>query len=222
MTQENINLLSLSEFYKVISTKTNNVYIAADNSCYLFDNTMDATEFIKKVPNTTLSEIELLKPSIFVTDMYNLGIEKINIKKGTEDQFTTIEITKDDCKKKFFNNITNRNILHLLQTGDKQYLKNLKSCKFICPVFIKMRFPKQYSSLHYACAKKDEKKYYILFTTMEEFERWNELQENKYKPLEVDFVKESSIRRKESIIINPLSNKLIINDNSIKYVIKAS
>ena len=83
MTQENINLLSLSEFYKVISTKTNNVYIAADNSCYLFDNTMDATEFIKKVPNTTLSEIELLKPSIFVTDMYNLGIEKINIKKGT-------------------------------------------------------------------------------------------------------------------------------------------
>lgn len=221
MNQEHTNLLSLSEYCTLISKKTNMPYLDKENNVYIFDTLIDANEFIKTAADTTVSDKEILKPSFFITYMYGLGAENVCVKKGDKEDFITIPVDKADTKKDFFNPSANRNLLRLLQTGDKKYLRNLKEDIFLCPVKIDKRQAKKYSSIHYACAKlKDDKKFYLLFTTLDEFNKWNEAQGKNCLPLEVNMIKESQIRRNNPVIINPLSNKVILNDRYLKLILK--
>lgn len=216
MKDEHQTLL-FGEYYTILSSKTKKPYIDDDNNCYIFDTLIDANKFVSNIKNAEISDLELIKSGLFISKLYSLGIDNIKLKQGVSNSYVTIPVEKEDCKKRYYNRETTRNIVKLKQYSDKSYLRLLKDGTFISPIYIEPRLPQRYGTLKYPFAKTpDSKKYFILFTDLEEFNKWNEDQSQKFKPLEVNLIKEERIRNNNPVIINPLSDKLVLNNAYIK------
>ena len=68
----------------------------------------------------------------------------------------------------------------------------------------------------YAYIPNDANKYYILFTTLQEFEKWNKDKKEDWKPLEINIRDFGRIRKGSPIVINPANDKQIFTDKDIK------
>ncbi len=220
MTQENINLMTLHEYHLIMSSITKRPYLDIDNSCYMFELESEADVFVKNTENVFAAAPAYYKQMTFCTEFYSLGIRLIHVKIRQNKDFVDIPVEKIDTKKQFFNPLAVQNICRLKQTNQTKYLRNLKDVSFFVPVLIDMRIPKQYPCLHYSYATfNGSDQHYLLFATIQEFETWNKEQENKWKPMEVSLSTIGRIRGKNPILINPLSDRVILTDRHINAAI---
>lgn len=221
MTESDSNLL-LGNYYTVNSKKTGKPYVDSKRRVYIFDNTMDARNFMDTNPEVVLNDGETIKQRQFVTAIYDMGAKYIAVKRGIADEFSVIEIELEDCLKNYYNPQASYSAIRFKQTSDLKYLHNFNNCTFLCPTYIERRHYQMFGKTNYACARtKSNQIFYLLFTSMAEFNKWNESQGNKFKPLEVDILKEERIRKGGSVLINPLSDKIIIKDERIKEIMRS-
>ena len=196
MKQEHINLLTLKEYHLIISSKTSRPYIDAEGNCYMFEIRSDAEAFTKEVKDTYFDKAQYYKQAVFCSEFYSYGIKGINVTRARAKDIITVPIEKDDVKNQFYNPEANRLLLRLKQTGYKKYLKQMKDIVLYAPVIIDPRFPKQHPKIHYSYATHDAgSKYYVLFSTLQDFESWSKTQDAHWKPLEVTFTKINQIRK---------------------------
>lgn len=220
MDDKERNLLELGEYHILRSNKTKKPYIDENKQCYVIEGISDIKEMVKNIPDTYYDKKSTLNQSIYCNEFYSEGIEKIVFRPLKKEEMV-IDITKGDIKKRFYaNKDANFNLLLLTETSKKKYLRNLKSCSFITPVVLDPRQTKQYPKIHYCSAKIEEKTYFILFSTLQEFDKWNEGQGNTWKPLEVHFKDIEKERKGNDVLVNPLSEKLIIANKHIHEVLK--
>lgn len=220
MDQKYINLLTLKSYYPIISDKTQKMYIDKEYKCYLFEVKTEGDVFCESLGNVHLDKSRIFKQTEFCTGFYASGADAIYVKPANMDA-VTIPITADDLSKQYLNHNLNRAILRLRQTSEKQYLKMFKHEHFIAPAIIGERLKGSYPAIHYSFATaNDDKKYFTLFSTLQDFDEWNEKkQENKWHPLEITLQKYERIRQKNPIVINPMTDRLILTDQQIKIAI---
>lgn len=220
MEQKYINLLSKNKYSLVLSQKTKRPYLDKDFSCYLFELIADGESFCKKIKDTELDKERILKQREYTEEFFFLGIRRIKVKPANGDLFV-IELKKEDAPG-WKNEEVNASLLRLKQTGQKRYLKNLSDKSLIMAVYIDKRNIKCYPSTHYAVAKtKDGKEYHILFSTLQEFKKWNdEKQKSRWKPLFLPLKKIVSLTQNSHVIINPISDKIILTPQQIKIAAK--
>jgi hypothetical protein len=73
--------------------------------------------------------------------------------------------------------------------------------------------------MYYSYAKfGSDTKYYVLFSKLSEFEEWNKTQSDEWKPMELDLRKFGRIRDESPVIINPLTDKLILDNKQLNTI----
>ena len=220
MTQDNINLLTLHTFYLIMSNITKKPYIDKSFACYMFELKADAVAFTKEIPNTFFDAAKNYKQATFCTEFYSYGITHIKAKEPRNAEYTDIPVEKADAKRHFYNPCANRLIYRLRQTNQTQYLRGFKDLCFYAPILIDLRLPRQHPLLHYSCAKSSAiDKFYLLFSTLQEFDAWNAGQESNWSPLEFNLSSFKSICGNDPIMINPMSDKLLLNHRLLKIAI---
>ena len=223
MEQKIINLLSTKKYCLVLSKKTGRAYIDKDMACYLFEFIADGESFCKKIENTELDKLKILKQKTFCIDFYCLGIKKIKIKPAN-GKMIEADLSEKDVPQQWKNEYVNGQLLRLKQTGQAQYLRNLSDQSFIVPTIIDNRNERCYPAIHYGIAKtKNDESFSVLFSTLQEFNEWNKKkQTNRWSPLFLPLKKIASLKKGVAVIINPISDKIILNEQQIKIAVKGS
>ena len=217
MTQDNINLLTLRQYYLVMSSHTQKPFLDSGNGCYMFEVKSDADIFVKRVAYVFLAEPKYYVQKNFCTEFYSYGIETIHAKTRKNDDYIDIPVEKEDAKKQYYNPAASRAVYQLKQTRQTKYLRMMKDLSFFVPVLIDLRLPKQYPVMHYSYATfNGADKNYLLFTTIQEFDDWNKEQGEKWKPMEVNLTTFGRIRVGNFVMINPMSDKLLLTDKQIR------
>lgn len=215
-----INTLTLKEYHVIKSKKTSRPYVDINNGCYLFELRSEAENFTKQIKDTEFDNARYLKQAVFCTEFYSYGIDEIHVK-GARQKEIVIPLSANDVARQFYNRETIRSLLRLKQTGKKQYLYELKNAFFISPVIIDPRPEKQYPIMHYSYASTTNKNtYFILFTTIQEYNLWNKEQKESYKPLKIRLHQFRNIRKQNPVLINPMSDKIVLNDKQISLITK--
>ena len=222
MEQNYINLLSINKFNVIMSARTKKPYMTDDGACFLYEINAEASKFCEKTPDTYVEGPKILKQTEFCNGFYSLGIKKINVQTKT-GELVEIPLSKKDVPRGFYNPKCNFSTLMLKQTKKKKYLNDLKSRKFLTPARVDPRVSGKISVVHYCYAylKDNKEKMFLLFSSLDEFNEWNEKKEKKmWKPLNIEFKNFDRIRKKNSVVINPLSDKVILNNAQIQTVMK--
>lgn len=217
MTQEEKNLIQLSKFTIIKDKRTSKPHLDHDFSCLLYELYTDADAYVNRKENKDLyiENSDIYTPEK-ISAIYAEGVQELTLILKDKSQ-KKIKIGPDDLISGFYNNKANGIILLLKQTLEKQYLRMMKDIRIFAPVYIKSRFPKRYPEIHYSYAKFNEKDaFYVLFTTLQEYEEWVKTQDEKIQLMETTFVGYKNIYKNNSIIINPLSDKLILNKSHLK------
>lgn len=218
MENEHINLLSLNN-YILISTKTNNIYMDENFMCYIFDKKSNANNFISSNKKNDI-EVKLNKNNKaknFCEYLYSIGFRNIIFSRNGKR--IDIPVEKSTNQIKYNSPYTSAMLLRLKQTGEKKYLKGLNKSKFYTPVIIKDRKVKEHPSIKYSYASVNKNgKYYLLFSTVKEFDVWNNLQGNIWKPLEVDINNFDRIRTTNPILLDAASNKIVLTKELINII----
>lgn len=216
MKQEYINILTLKEYFLIMSTLTKKPYLDKNYGCYMFETRSDADAFTKEIQGTYYEEARTFKQIHFCTEFYSYGITSIHVQERGKE-IIIVPVEKEDVRKQFYNADANKLIYRLKQTSEKQYLRKLNNVSFFAPVFIEKRLPKQHPSIHYCYATfTGNDVYYILFSTLQEFELWNKEQVRDWKPLEISLSKFSQIQKGKPVLINPIQDKLILTNQQIE------
>lgn len=224
MNKDEINVLTLSKFYQIFSDSTKRLYIDKNFRCYLFEAEREAKQFCEKIEGTyyNTDSSSYIKQSPFVSLCYSLGIDTIRVKSVKREKYVDIKITKEDARHQFYNGETEKNILRLKQTKKSKYLKELADSFFISPVMIDKREEGQYPIIHYSYAMiPGGNVYYLLFTTLQEFDKWNDTQNKIYSPNKTTLQDLNRIRNNHPVLINPSSDQLILTDKQIKSITRS-
>lgn len=217
-----VNLLTLKQYHQIISDKTERFYIDKDYRCYLFESEYDAKQFCEQIADIHFDDASFIKQDPFLSTCYGLGVETIRLKTSSEEQYTDIQIGRNDVRNQFYNPLAMKNILRLKQTKQRKYLANLSDVLFISPVIIDERKVGEYPVIHYSYAMLDSPfTYYVLFTTVQEFESWNKKQNWQYQPNQTSLQELNKVRDKNPVIINPTSDKLVLTHNQIQSITRA-
>lgn len=205
----------------IYGSKTKKPYIDADGGCYLFETKSAASDFANRIEDTYVENAKAYKQTEFCNEFYGLGIKKIivNMKSGDTKE---IPLSKKDVPRGFYNAKCNFAIQRLRQTRQKQYLRELKTRKFLTPAMVEPRAKAKCPVIKYCYAYvKDGEKMFILFSTLDEFNEWNEKKGKKiWKPLNIEFKNFDRIRKKNTVVINPLSDKLILSNAQVSAILK--
>lgn len=217
MTKEETNLLTLTKYYVIYSDFTNRIYLDRKYQCYIFSSNLEAKQFCDQLPGTHFkSNPCYIKPRPFISMCYGTGVEQIMVKSVMNDSYVNIPVRKDDAGCQFYNREAERNILRLKQTHQKKYLLKLAEQYFLSPIMIDERENGQYPVIHYSYAMlAEEKIYYLLFTTIQEFEQWNSTQSASFCPNQTSFHDLNKIRGNYPVLINPLSDLLVLTNKQI-------
>lgn len=216
MTKEETNLLTLKPYYKIRSATTGRIYMDKDLRCYLFETDREAKQFCEQFDDLEIMEGDYIRQAPFLAHCYGMGIETIRIKEVSKENFTEIKIEKADIRRQYYNPKAVKNIVRLKQTRKKKFLEELMQAEFIVPILIKDRKEKEYPTLQYAYATfQDDTKYYLMFATLQEFEDWNTSQGNIFFPYKTNFKEHKQVRKENPILINPLTDKLILTKEQL-------
>ncbi|MBO4847206.1 MAG: SseB family protein [Lachnospiraceae bacterium] len=221
MTTEEKNLIEIGDFFVIYSNATKKPYISEDRECFIFDTMKEADKFIGEDKRFYRNDrSEKLSQKVYCSKYYSYGIRTIVLKK-IKGERVRISIEKADVKpRQYLNDETNANVYRLMETRKKKYLRSLKDNMLFCPISISIRLKGQYPKVSYCNALKNNEMYMPLFTTVQEFEKWNSKQANRWRPLGTTISKIEPERKGHSIIINPDSDKLILYNKVIKDVLK--
>lgn len=218
MQKKDIDKLTLSEYFVIKSSKTNTVYMGPDRQAYLFsaESRNDANQFIKEHEGTYFDD----KPAYYqstnlLQELYPQGFSWVVINNNADEK---IEIVATDIPNDFFNARANANILLLRQSKKKQYLRNMAEETYITPVKIDKRKAKDVPLIHYAYATIPgrSEKFYLLFSTLQEFNKWNAEVGEKWDPLEANIKTFNQIRLQNPILVNPLSDKFVLSHDTLR------
>lgn len=224
MTKDETNLLTLNKYFQIFSSDTKRLYIDKNFRCYLFQSDLEAKQFCDQLEGTYFNSNSpsYVKQGPFISQCYGLGIEQIRIKTVKNEKYIDITVDKKDAKRQFYNPVTMRNILRLKQTKKNKYLKELAETLFISPILIDKREEGQYPVIHYSYGLlKDGSINYLLFTTLQEFEKWNDTQKQNFWPNQTSLQELNKIRNNNPVLINPLSDQLILTDKQILSITRA-
>lgn len=227
MTDEEKNLLTITAYYVVYSSNTGYPYIDKDGYCCFFETEVEANNYAESVSNQIPDTLKVQDAKQFKTkelcaELYGYGIIGIRVfKRGKES--IDVDITEDDAKSGkrgvLYNPAATRLVLRAQEVMQKQYLRALRSQSFYAPVIVDKRQYGQYPHLAYCYATfKTSENYYLLFTTLEEFYKWNMTQENAWSPLECQIAKFDRIRKNNPVLINPISNQLFLDSNTFNII----
>ena len=220
MEQELINLLTLTEYFLIKSEKTKKPYSDENGNCYLFEVKSDAEAFAHKKEDVKIENAKSYRMQ-FIAELYGHGIKGIKVKQRNKE-YKIIPVDKKATRRQYANPDASFNVMMLNQTRKKKYAKELKNVVFITPVLIDPRFIKRYPEMHYSYATFDgNERFYVLFTSLKEFTEWNNDQEQDWKPVEMKLQKVGRIRKNSNILINPLSDKIILQDKQINEILKS-
>lgn len=229
MTKEHMDLLTITEYYMILSGNTKKPYLDRNFNVAMFESPTEADEYAKSASASldgkdmlSVKEKTLYKVRELCPELYSMGANGINLFKRGQSALN-IPVTKEDAKRSkkgvLFNPEVSRFVIRAQETNQKRYLRSLYNQHFYAPVFIEKRQKGQYPHVSYCYASfKTEDRYYILFTSLEEFTKWNMLQNNEYSPLEVKINTFDCIRNKNAVLINPISNKLFLTNNTFNII----
>ncbi len=227
MSEDDKNLLTLTPYYVIYSSNTNQPYIDSDGHCIFFEVHIEAEGYIeavnKKIPDTLkIQDSKQFKIKELCADLYNLGAIGISVHKRAQKPINVF-LSESDAKRAkkgtLFNNDTSRYVLRAQETHQKQFLRILKNRPFYAPIIISDRKEKQYPHVSYCYATfKTNEQFYILFTTLDEFNQWNATQQNEWSPLEVYVSKFDRIRKGNPVLINPMSNKFFLTNHTFNII----
>ncbi len=190
------------------------------NSCYMFEVPSDAIAFVSPRKGVKLDTPKHYTQKNACSLFYSYGIDFIKIKQRGKDDYIVIPINENEVEKRFYAHSANQYLTNLELSNKKKYLSKLMDKPLISPIVTSERKVKKYPRLHYCHANfnDDSNNYYLLFSTMEEFDKWNADQERNWMPLEIPLNKFKRIRKNNPIIINPLSDKLLLSDKQLNSV----
>lgn len=222
MNSEYLALFTEAKYFVICSEKTKKIYIDAKNSAYAFQTKREADQFIKSLKTECYyngDEAEQLEQNKQIVEYYSLGITNLRVKQYGEG-FKDVPITARDVPtNRSYNPSLNRHILLLKETLQKKYLMDFGSDYFYIPISLPKRDEGAYPILFYVNAKiKSGKEYVVLFSTIDEFEKWNEEYKKNCQPLKVRIEKIKKITGSRDIVINPLSDKLFLINKQFKEV----
>ncbi len=222
MTDNEKNYITITPITLIKSNLTQKVYMSEDRCAFAYENKQDTLSFLQKNPETSTFDQNILKIND-LRNLYSQGIQAIKCFKSGTSEPKTVNLEITDFGAQYYNPDTNCSVLLAKQTRKKKYLRKLVDAEMFVPTYIEKRFVKCYPSIHYCYGKYEEAdKYYVLFTTLQEFKKWNDSQETEWSALRITISNLHSIQSKknEPVIINPLSDKLILRSDLLKEMLK--
>ena len=217
MEKRLINLLTIDPYFLVMSKATKKPYIDANYSCYMFSSKREANGFVGVMEGTYIDDKAKNYTKDICSLLYSYGVSCIHIKTAKNDDFVDIPVEQEDIRKQYYNGFLNSRICRLKQTRKAKYLREMYKAKFIVPILIDKRKRGQYPSLHYCYALMGDKNpLYVLFSTLREFDEWNKTQKETWEPLELYMDEFQKIRDNHAVVINPMSDMLILTDEQVR------
>lgn len=215
--KEVLEQLKKKKHYIILSTVTKKPYLDESGACIITEDMEDAKFYTENIPNTYISDkSDFVRINIII--LY--GADTL-IYKGSKQKVQTYALDQKDMSPiEYLNSRCNFLIHQLMQTNKKKYLKELKDIPILCPISIDERQYAKYSYVHYSIGLLNNRQHLILFSSIQEFEEWNNTQKNIWKPLETTIFKIEHERRNAGICINPLTDKLILSDKLLKDVLR--
>ena len=236
LSGEELNLLTLKEYTTIMSDITKAPFVDKSGACYMFELSSEADIFCENNPHTYKGESKHMNGiNYWVSNLYLMGVKAANLKTRESKEFRKVEFSPDDVKQNLYiNHDTNFHLLQLRQYNLAKDLRALKDGIFIVPILLPERSEGDYPTINYCYVQRDNERLYVLFSNLNEFKTWNASQGNKFLPLATDFIKAKRIRttrqllkskgiyvqkelkeekKKHSILINPLSDKIILTND---------
>lgn len=219
-----VNSLRGRKFCVIMSVATGLPYLDEKYGCYFFEKKKEAIDFIEdakivdgiKLKYEDIKEIDsyILKKIIFQ------GAKIIIVKIDGEPDYFDIKVSKLKIKDNSYkNSILNGLICQLKQTKKAKYLRAMRKTHFIMPILVDKRKEGAYPSMHYIYATMGKTKpYYVLFSTLNEFENWNRNQPGKWDCIEIIMEDFNQIRLKNAVVINPMTDKLVLTGKQVDMI----
>ncbi len=236
LNNEDLNLLTLKEYTTIMSEITKAPFVDKSGACYMFELSHEADLFCENNPHTYKGESRHMNGiKYWISNLYLNGVKAANLKTRESDEFHKVEFSPEDVKQNLYiNHETNFHLLQLRQYNLAKDLRALSNGTFIVPVLLPERSEGDYPTINYCYVQRENERLYVLFSNLSEFKTWNASQGNKFLPLATDFIKAKRIRttkylqktkgiyaqkelkeekKKHSILINPLSDKIILTND---------
>lgn len=214
-----LNVLSIKQHITIMSEKTKLPYITNKGECFVVESKAEAEGVMQKLPHTYLSDPHMMRQLEVLSEFWGYGIEAIFVKEKGSDyaKMELSEIKARGSRNAAYNHETCKVLNLLLETGEAEYLRTLSRLPFYAVASVSKRIPERSQSVRYVFAKtSDLKSYYVFFSTLSEFNEWNKSQNNGWSPLSTTFRDFATIRKDDNIVVNPLSQRLILQNYMLK------
>lgn len=212
------------KFCIITSVITGLPYLDEKYRCYIFEKKREAINFVDDakladgiiLKYEDINEIDsrILKKIVFQ------GAKILTLKFDGEPDYLDIRVSKLKIKDNSYkNNILNGLICQLKQTKKAKYLRAMRKTHFIMPILVDNRKEGAYPSMHYIYATMGKTKpYYVLFSTVDDFENWNRNQSRKWDCIEIIMEDFNQIRLKNAVVINPMTDKLVLTGKQVDMI----
>ncbi len=228
MDKENLQKLTSTEYYVILSNNTGLPYLNELSNCVLFDAyyfaeayTTEERKKINSIDTFSIKEKEKIEISKFLPEMYALGASNIEIHQ--KEEISIIPIMEDDAKRNkknmLFNTFSSRYIIKAQEFHRVRDLRALKHQKFYAAAYIAERKKGEYPQILYCYAECCSNKFFVFFTSLDNFEKWKASQSEEYFPLEVNIQTLNRIRKDTQIVVNPLENKFFLSKKMLDYIL---
>lgn len=217
MELKDIDFLTKTEFYPVMSDRTGKYYMSRTGGAFLYEAKPEGETFAKKQDKASLGEKKLFDRRELLEGLYSMGFSHINVKMRGKDA-VRYDIEDKNVPLKNYNVKTRRTVTLIRQTHLIAHLKELKDEAFYIPVRPLPREYGEYQEIEYCTARERDKneKYYVCFTSAGELIAWAKTQKAPWSPVETSLTKMKRIRKDSGIIINPATDRLILTEKELK------
>lgn len=226
MLLEHHDLLQMN-LYMITSNYTNKVYIDSQRNVYAFESKADAENFIEGMDAVSVRDGNVFSRFTLMTTMFAYGVKYIKVMPLNQEKFTDIpvEVVKKD--KKYHNPEANYHVLFFRQNQNnprvmQQEMIALYDKEFIIPTRIEQADLKTCPNIRYSTVNTGDKIFYCLFSDLKSFNYWNDNIQGGFQPVQTTFEKLYGLRRDSGVVINPLTEKVIITGEQLdaigKYV----
>lgn len=205
------NTLSLNPSFMVLFEKTKQPYITEEGECVIYLRKEDAGNFLNEHPGAVLDESKFYKAEELCSMCYGAGAVKIKVIMPGCEKERYEDLTRMPIKK-YYNHSLNKNINLLHETKRKEYLYALKKENYIVPVKITN---KPEMKIEYSIAKANDRKLFVAFTCLEEFDLWNK-NIGGYEALEITYSELIELSGNDDIVLNISGARYILSQEKIK------
>lgn len=222
VTETYNRLLNTYQFFPAYNHNTSDYFLDKNNNAYFFAAQKDIDSFIAnlssdvKIIHTKYPEKLMLKD--LLSNLYSIGAKTANFKViNSTNKIIALPVEIPiEGQKIHYNQSSKHNALLLKETHKKRYIKELQNCAFICAALLPQRKEEEYPIVKYAYALIDKQKYYLLFTSLPEFEKWNKNQDKDYLPIKTTFEDFSIITNSAGFFIDSYTSMLILNNKYLQ------